>query len=291
MVDLRLDGVPALITARMPPRVQQGNVAECEGPVFLRQDSQINVCTGHSMVSGMMANCGLSVQLRYMLSIVAVALLVAATATSCGGQTAQAPAADANGHDVGPTLRHRSRYLVQPADVLAVSFPLTPEFNQSLTVAPDGFVALQGVGDLSIAGKSLPELREMLRKAYSGILHDPLVNVDLKDFQKPQFTVSGQVGHPGKYDIREDVTVAEALAQAGGATTDAKSSQVLLFRRVPGGSLMEVRKLNLKKMLGEGDLTEDVHLEPGDLLYVPKSTIGKIARFLPSSSIGIYAVP
>ena len=236
-----------------------------------------------------MANCGRSVQLRYVLSIVAEALLVAATATSCGGQTAQAPAADANGHVVRPALKHRSRYLVEPGDVLAVSFPLTPEYNQSLTVAPDGFVALQGVGDLSIAGKSLPELREMLRTAYSRILHDPLVNVDLKDFQKPHFTVGGEVGHPGKYDIREDVTVAEALALAGGTTIDAKSSQVLLFRRVPGGSLMEVRKLNLKSMLSKGDLTEDVRLEPADLLYVPKSTIGKIARFLPSSSVGLYA--
>jgi protein involved in polysaccharide export with SLBB domain len=100
--------------------------------------------------------------------------------------------------------------------------------------------------------------------------------------------VGGEVGHPGKYDIREDVTVAEALALAGGATTNAKSSQVLLFRRVPGGSLVEVRKLNLKSMLSKGDLREDVRLEPGDLVYVPKSTIGKISRFLPSTSVGLY---
>lgn len=188
-----------------------------------------------------------------------------------------------------PQLEQRPRYRIEPGDVVDLSFPIAADFNQTVTVAPDGYVALRGVGDFYAAGKSLPELREALVTAYSGILHDPIVNVDLKDFQKPFFIVNGQVAHPGKFDLRENITVTEALAIAGGATENAKSSQVLLFRRLPGGTMVEVRKLDLKKMLKKGDLTEDMMLQPGDLIFVPQTAISKIERFLPTSSMGMYS--
>lgn len=249
-----------------------------------------------------MTRLGQRVELRRALWIVALAWPVAAAAATGGqGQALRAAASDATTKDVttsdaanreaSPTLQLRRRYHIESGDVMELGFPLSPEFNQTITVAPDGYVSLRGVGDISVVGKSLPELREALRKAYSGILHDPLVNVDLKDFQKPYFTVGGEVGHPGKYDLREDITVAEALAIAGGTTMNSKSSQVLLFRRLPGGSMMEVRKLNMKKMMKKGDLREDARLQPGDLVFVPKSALSNIQRFLPTSSMGVYATP
>jgi polysaccharide export outer membrane protein len=238
-----------------------------------------------------MANHERSVRVGCLQLIIAEALFAISSTSLCCGQTpsAETAAADAHDQNVQPTLKGRPRYVVSPGDVLQVSFPLSPEFDQLLTVAPDGFVSLRGVGDLSVMGKSLPELRPILRTAYSGILHDPLVNVDLKDFQKPHFTVAGEVSHPGKYELREEISAAEALALAGGPTTNAKSSQVLLFRRVPGAALVEVRKLNLKQMLNKGNLREDIYLDAGDMLYVPKSTISKISRFLPTSSLGLYS--
>ncbi len=249
-----------------------------------------------------MARFGQRVELKRAIWMIAMALPVAAAASAAGqGQalkvvandttTRDATAGQATTHEASPTLQLRRRYHIQAGDVMELGFPLSPEFNQTITVAPDGYVSLRGVGDISVAGKSLPELREALRKAYSVILHDPLVNVDLKDFQKPYFTVGGEVGHPGKYELREDITVAEALAVAGGTTMNSKSSQVLLFRRLPGGSMMEVRKLNMKKMMKSGDLREDARLQPGDLVFVPKSALSTIQRFLPTSSMGLYATP
>jgi polysaccharide export outer membrane protein len=188
-----------------------------------------------------------------------------------------------------PTLAHRPRYQIEPGDVIDLGFPLSPDFNQTLTVAPDGFVSLRGAGDLSVANMTLPQLRIALVGAYSKILHNPIVNVDLKDFQKSYFIVGGQVAHPGKYDLRENVSAAQALAIAGGTVQGSKSSQVLLFRRQPGGSMVEVRKLNMKSMMKKGNLSEDVYLQPGDMLYVPKSAFANIERFLPSSELGVYA--
>jgi polysaccharide biosynthesis/export protein len=200
----------------------------------------------------------------------------------------QQPAGSANVHSE-PALQQRPRYRIEPGDVLDLGFDLSPEFNQTVTVAPDGYISLRGLNDLQVSGKSLPELREALRQAYSSILHNPIISVELRDYQKPYFIVGGQVGHPGKYDLREDITASEALAIAGGATTSAKSSDVLLFRHLPGGSMTEVRKLNFDKMMKRRDLREDVYLQPGDMLFVPRNTISKIERFIPTSEIGMYA--
>jgi len=124
------------------------------------------------------------------------------------------------------------RYAIRAGDAFDVTFELSPEFNQSVTVQPDGFITLKGIGDIHVAGQTVPELTKTLHDAYDKILNDPLIVVVLKDFERPYFTASGQLGHPGKYDLRGDVTLTEAIAIAGGFAETAKHSQVLLFRRV-----------------------------------------------------------
>jgi polysaccharide biosynthesis/export protein len=177
------------------------------------------------------------------------------------------------------------RYLLRASDVLQISFPISPEYDQTVSVQPDGYISLRGVGDLYIAGKSLPELTEALRIAYQQFLHQPVINIELKDFEKPYFIAGGQFGHPGKYELRGDTTVAEAVAIAGGFTEKAKHSDVVLYRRVSGG-WAEPKKLNMKQMLNKG-LSEDVHLRPGDLVYVPQNTLSKIKPFIPNPGIGM----
>jgi polysaccharide export outer membrane protein len=187
-----------------------------------------------------------------------------------------------------PRLQRRNpRYRLCKGDVLDLNFPFTPEFNQTITVQPDGYITLRGLGDLHVEGRTLPELTETLRTAYGKILHDPALTVDLKDFEKPYFIVTGEVGHPGKFDLRGDTTVTQAIAVAGGLTSAAKHSQVLLFRNV-SDDWVEAKVLNLKHMLHARNLTEDVHLQPGDLIFVPKNTVSKISSFIPRPSLGAY---
>ena len=88
------------------------------------------------------------------------------------------------------------RYKICLDDVLLLSFPLSPELNQRVTVQPDGFVILPTVGAIHVAGLTVAEVADAVKKAYAGTLHDPIVDVDLADFQRPFFTVLGQVGKP-----------------------------------------------------------------------------------------------
>ena len=178
-------------------------------------------------------------------------------------------------------------YRLRPSDVVEISFTVAPEFNQTLTVQPDGYVMLKDAGLVEAQGLSLGAFAEAVQKAYRGYLHDPQVTVALKDFERPYFIVGGEVGHPGKYELRSDTTVAEAVQIAGGLTQAAKHSQVVLFRRV-NDDLMETRLLNLKQMLNRRQLKEDAHLRPGDLVFVPQNEISKIARFLTKPSVSMY---
>ena len=194
-------------------------------------------------------------------------------------------------------LRH-PLYRLQTSDVIEISFTVAPEFNQALTVQPDGYVMLKDAGMVQVQGLNLAEFADAVQKAYRGYLHDPQVAVSLRQFARPYFIVGGQVQRPGKFDLRSDTTVAEAVQIAGGLTAQSKSSQVVLFRRV-NDDLVETRLLNLKKMLKangkavgkSGGIYEDAHLQPGDMVFVPQNTISKIAPFITRPSASMYVNP
>lgn len=181
-------------------------------------------------------------------------------------------------------------YRINTSDILEISFVFSPEFNQVVTVQPDGFVALKAAGTVHAAGSTIPEFQRLMIRAYSNFLHEPEITVTLKEFEKPYFLASGEVGHPGKYELRGDLTVNEAVAVAGGFTQQARHSQVILFRRV-SSELAETHVLDLKKMLNSRNLREDWHLRPGDFVYVPQSRISKIRRFVPTTSTSWYLNP
>jgi polysaccharide export outer membrane protein len=178
------------------------------------------------------------------------------------------------------------RYQVRPADVLDILFAPTTEFNQSVAVQPDGYITLREAKDIYVQGKTIPELTEAIGVAYANILRNPTITVVLKEFEKPHFIVGGKVEKPGKYELRADTTVSEAVAIAGSFTEKAKHSQVLLFRRT-SDDWMEVRKVDLKAIF-RGEISEDIHLRPGDMIYVPQNRVSKIKPFIPVWALSTY---
>jgi polysaccharide biosynthesis/export protein len=230
--------------------------------------------------------------MKRMLSGLAIALLamVAQGFAQNNGQAAIVNASVSSTTDAktDPQFQTRNpRYAICAGDTFDVNFELSPEFNQTVTVQPDGFITLKGVGDVHVAGETVPELTQTLRSSYDKILNDPLISVVLKDFEKPYFTASGQFNRPGKYDLRGNVTLTEAVAMAGGFNETAKHSQVLLFRRV-NDQWLEAKLYDVKKMMKDGKLGEDPTLRPGDQIFVPKNLLSKIKPFIPNAGVGAY---
>ena len=211
------------------------------------------------------------------------------TSSSASGAITKPEKADGMGDPAFGGERH-PLYRLTKSDVVEANFTFSPDFNQTLIVQPDGFVALRGVSPVFAEGLTLPQLQQKMSEAYRSFLHEPEITLTLKEFEKPYFLASGEVARPGKYELRGDVTVNEAVAIAGGFTQQARHSQVVLFRRV-SSEFAEAQVLDLKKMLISRDLREDLHLRPGDFIFVPQSRITKIRKFVPTNSLSWYMNP
>lgn len=187
-------------------------------------------------------------------------------------------------------LRAREEpYRIQPSDQIQLSYRYTPEYDEALTVQPDGFVSLKLVGAVKISGLSLDEARARILAQLKTRLNDPEITLTLTDFVKPSYIVVGQVTSPGKYEMHGSVSAISAIAIAGGFKDNAKHSQVILFRRT-SPDMAKTRILDLKKLMDpkHPKLEEDVALESGDLLVVPKNRVSKIADYVHWINVGSY---
>lgn len=229
------------------------------------------------------------IQFSVLVASALVALLMVSAAQAGPQNNGSVPSDSSKASNVPQFQERDSRYRMVTGDVFDVNFDLSPEFNQQqVMVQPDGFVTFRGVGDVKVAGLTIPQLREAIRNAYIKTLHDPIISVTLREFQKPFFIADGQLGHPGRYELHGPLTLTEGIALAGGFLESAKHSQVVLYRRVDD-QWTSAQLINVKKMQGNRDLKEDPLLHPGDMLFVPKSRFAKIKPFIPTPNVGVAA--
>jgi polysaccharide export outer membrane protein len=183
-----------------------------------------------------------------------------------------------------------ARYRLHPSDVLQVDFRLSPEFNASVPVQPDGFITIPNIGDVKVADATLSEAMIAIKQKASERLNDPEVTVELKQFETPYFIVGGQVANPGKIEFHGHVTAIQAVQLAGGFKDGAKTNQVLLIRRVDDQNA-ETKLINYRQVLHHYQANEDIQLQPGDMLFVPQTLITKIAPYLKLANVGLYFNP
>ncbi len=182
---------------------------------------------------------------------------------------------------------HENRYRLQSSDVIELLFNFTPEYNQIVTIEPDGFISLKDLGQIKVGGLTLQEATKTITDRYSVTLHEPSITITLKEFSKPSFIIAGEIAKPGKYELHGDITLTDAIAMAGGFVLGARQSEVLLFRRATPG-VVEVKKCNVKHMLGKGQVNEDLMLQPGDSIFISKSAVGKLDTFMKVTRLGLY---
>lgn len=164
-------------------------------------------------------------------------------------------------------------YLLYPGDQIDVRTPTAPELNQSLTVGPDGRIAMPLIGQVMAADRSLYELEGDLIAAYTPILRRPEVEVVLRQAGPLKVWVDGEVRTPGVYDMPGDIDAYQAIIMAGGFLPSGRRNEVGLIRRGPGGRRM-MRSIDLSR-----DDMEHVALRRMDVVYVPRTTLAEVAVF------------
>jgi polysaccharide export outer membrane protein len=218
-----------------------------------------------------------------MKRLLAIALLSVSLGAVVHAQITTEPA---------PRLRTYAtpRYTLNPGDVLDIQYRYTPEFNQTVTVQPDGFISLEIGGDVKVEGRNLEEVRNIILAKAKTRLASPELIVVLKEFQKPYVVVAGEVVTPGKLELREKLTALQAVLLAGGFKESAKSSQILIFRKL-NATTAEVKSLNFKTLKRTTDLENDLTLQPGDMILVPRNRISKIERYVRIASLATFLNP
>jgi Periplasmic protein involved in polysaccharide export len=187
-------------------------------------------------------------------------------------------------------LRQRPVYTLHIGDQIELNYRFTPEFNQTVTVQPDGDVVLNIVGVVRVAGLTIEQAHDQIVKRASDRLNKPELSITLAKFEQPYVVVAGEVDRPGKIDIRDNTTALQAILLAGGFKDSARDTKVILFRRI-NGDMAEVRPLNLHNVKKHADLERDTELEPGDMLLVTRNKMEHLSRFMKASNLGVYFNP
>lgn len=187
-------------------------------------------------------------------------------------------------------LHRRPVYTLHVGDVIVLNYRYTPEFNQTVTVQPDGYINVNVVGSVNVVGRSVEEVRAQIVKQASSRLNKPELTITLQQFEHPYVVVAGEVEHPGKFDMRENLTALQAVMLAGGFKDSARDTHVLLFRKI-NADQAEVRKLDLHDVKKNADLERDIELEPGDMLLVTRNKMEHLARFMKATNLGVYFNP
>src|SRR5262245_15187194 len=97
-----------------------------------------------------------------------------------------------------PTLATPARYRVQAGDVLEVQYRYTPEFNDTITIQPDGYATLPLIGDVVLGGLTLDQVHKVILEKAAAKLKEPELNVKLREFERPTISVFGEVEKPGR---------------------------------------------------------------------------------------------
>jgi polysaccharide biosynthesis/export protein len=198
--------------------------------------------------------------------------------------------AAAGAQPAAPEFAERNpRYRLQASDILEIQYRYTPEYNQTITVQPDGFASLQLIGATKLSGLTLDEAAAAIKAKVALQLKDPELTILVKDFVKPYFIVAGEVTRPGRFELRGQVTTIEAIALSGGFKESAKHSTVVLVRHV-NSEVGETTLIDLKKMMNGKGIKEDIYLASGDMLVVPQSKLSKVERFIKWGNLGALGI-
>jgi len=160
---------------------------------------------------------------------------------------------------------------IAPGDLLHITVFDVPEMTQEVRVGANGKAQLALIGDIALAGMTGQEAAETIARELRNkkLLLSPQVNVLVKEFASQGVSVTGEVQHPGIYQVLGSRTLLDLISMAGGLTNLA-DTRITVQRR---GAAEEKVTVKLKTDDPEASLANNVQIYPGDLILVPRAGI------------------
>lgn len=170
-------------------------------------------------------------------------------------------------------------YRIHVGDQLDIKFFYNPELNEQVTVRPDGRISLQLVHEIIAAGMTPAELTDLLTEKYATEIKKPEITVIVRSFSAQKVHVGGEVNNPGILDLIGPLTVLQSISRAGGFKDTARIQEVIVIRR-KADFKPQVITINLEKAVNGTDISQDIILNPYDIVYVPKSSIANLNQWV-----------
>ncbi len=171
-----------------------------------------------------------------------------------------------------------SDYRIAAGDVINITVFPAGEFSRDYTVQPDGTIEISLVGSIKVVDLKISEFQEDITKKLSKFITNPQVTVNIRKFASRRISILGQINDPGYYDYKEGMKMLDLVALARGLADNARPAKMRIFRR--GAAAQEKSfSVNFKAVL-DGDLSRDINLYPGDIVYVPRQPIYAGAKWI-----------
>jgi len=190
-------------------------------------------------------------------------------------------AAPARAQDPAATSEQKKNYIhtLQLGDRLRVAVFNEDDLLATPRIDARGRVSLPLVGEVAIGGLTLAAAQTVIETAYKDgrFLRNPQVSLTVEEYAPREVSIQGAIRNAGRYvlPVESTFTVVELVTKAGGFTDIAKGTAVSITRIAPDGTkqVFTVDVQSLIRGRRGARASEDMLLQPGDIVYVPESLI------------------
>ncbi len=199
-------------------------------------------------------------------ALAALSLLILPLVAGCSSKAPSAADLGTGGIASGP------QYVIGPGDTLNVFVYRAPELSITLPVRPDGRVSIPLVSDIPAAGRTPSQLSTAIEQRLKEYVKEPNVTVMVTSFVGPfdrQVRVIGEATQPLALPYRDRMTVLDVMIEAKGLTRFASGNSAEIVRR--SGSKTTSIPVRLSDLLRDGDVAQNVAMQPGDTLIIPQT--------------------
>jgi polysaccharide export outer membrane protein len=171
-------------------------------------------------------------------------------------------------------------YLIGFGDVMDIEFLYNEKYTRrNIVVRPDGRISYPLAGEISAAGLTIAELKDVITEKFTEILVNPQVTIIIKDFQPQVVYVLGEVIDPKGVNYHKGMTLMGVLSEGGIDIADARKSNILVIRKVSQDHVVGM-EIDVDEIIEGMNYSLDVPLEPFDIVYVPRSRIASLEQFV-----------
>ena len=164
-----------------------------------------------------------------------------------------------------------SELVLGVGDAIGINVWENANLNTEVTIRPDGMITMPLVGDLKAAGETPSTLKNNIKTKLQTFvkLQGTEITVTVKSWKSYRFTIQGEVGRAGVFSSDQYVTVADALALAGGPSRFAKRGEIILMRHEGKNGVIKQIPLDYDLIASGKRPDMNIYVLPGDTIWVP----------------------